>query len=249
MIKEAINRVLELGKANIIETIGEVYSDKQLHPVRPHTNPTQDAICIHTLSGVVDWLASDEGIEARSSGCTVHISDYNRVDVFSLVGDYYRDRHQYVTAKFKPDAFVFDRYHSQEDFIINASSKFVMDQSLKALLKMVSSIQLSETIESSDDGVSQNVVIKNELKRKQEAKVEPFHDLAPYRTFREISQPVSRFLVRTRNDGGGVPTIALFEADNAQWKIDAMERIRNFLSTQMYSAIDEDSLQKINIIM
>lgn len=54
--------------------------------------------------------------------------------------------------------------------------------------------------------------------------------LAPFRTFREITQPLSPFVLRMKQGReGGLPTVALFEADGGKWKLDAIQFIRDYL--------------------
>jgi len=53
--------------------------------------------------------------------------------------------------------------------------------------------------------------------------------LSPFRTFREIEQPESEFLLRIRLDANENPTVALFEADGSAWSIKAMENIVEYV--------------------
>ena len=54
--------------------------------------------------------------------------------------------------------------------------------------------------------------------------------LRPFRTFCEIDQPESPFILRIRNsDGKGVPEIALYEADGGLWKHRAIQGIHAYL--------------------
>lgn len=250
MIKDAIEKILDLASPAIFDELGEKYSSKPIFPIKPHTIPLQRPLEVKTLSGVFDWLVSSEGNEARGNGCTLHIQDFNSVSVFSGINEYHRDRHGYINASFKPDAFVFGKYYRQEDFVINASSKFEMDDNLKNVLKLVSKIRTSEVVTSEDDGISQGVTMTNDVKRLEETKVQPFHDLYPYRTFREIIQPHSRFLLRVRKSGG-YPEVALFEADNSNWKIDAMESIREYFRFRIaeHPEFDDGFFSNVNIIM
>ena len=58
--------------------------------------------------------------------------------------------------------------------------------------------------------------------------------LKPYRTFREVSQPGSLFVVRAkRADDGGLPKVALFEADGGKWKLEAIDNIRQYLTSKI----------------
>lgn len=56
--------------------------------------------------------------------------------------------------------------------------------------------------------------------------------LAPYRTFVEVKQPESKFVFRMRKSEEG-PQAALFEADGGAWKIEAMQRVKEFLEDKL----------------
>ena len=57
----------------------------------------------------------------------------------------------------------------------------------------------------------------------------PIVRLSPYRTFREIEQPESQFLLRIRTDDRGNAEVALFEADGGVWRNEARLRIAEYL--------------------
>lgn len=63
--------------------------------------------------------------------------------------------------------------------------------------------------------------------------------LRPYRTFREVEQPASRFVLRLQSgQGDGMPKAALFEADGGAWRLTAIEAIARWLRTaQMPDAL------------
>ena len=64
---------------------------------------------------------------------------------------------------------------------------------------------------------------------KDASKVSPYWTLLPYRTFREVDQPASLFLLRLSKSGGDKPRFALYEADGGSWQIEAVERIKSYL--------------------
>lgn len=250
MIRDAINRILDL--ANVGERICHItdstgveqsYADKELHPIRPHRLPTQKQIIVTTLTGVTDWLLSEDGKEAREK-CIVHVHDHKKVTVYSSPDSYYRERHQFIEATSLNDEFDFGRFMSVEDFVINASCKFVMDDALKNVIKVVSSLRATDVIQVEDDGISQKLTATRELNRIGEVKLEPFQILRPFRTFREIEQPESRFLLRIKRNGDELPRVALFNADNAEWKLVAMRSAADFIAANL-----TDKKEGINIIM
>jgi hypothetical protein len=245
MIKEAINRILELAPIEIFEFGGEQYTSKPITPVRPHRGHLQCSFEVSTLSGITDWLMSDDGSKAREDGCIVHVIDECNVSVVSYPDDYYReDRHGFIKAKSHPNIFGFGHFHTIEEFIINASSKFEMTENLEKLLLIVSSIKTGDVTTVEDSGIAQSVTVANstDFNRVGHLEISPFQQLKPFRTFSEIEQPESRFLLRVKAEKDRLPTVALFEADNSKWKLDAMKSIAEFLGQKL------DGQKNINII-
>jgi hypothetical protein len=64
---------------------------------------------------------------------------------------------------------------------------------------------------------------------KAEETLRPIVNLAPYRTFSEIDQVVSRFIFRAHADAEGAE-LALFEADGGRWRLAAVQAIATWLS-------------------
>ncbi|OSB00487.1 hypothetical protein B2H85_13365, partial [Clostridium botulinum] len=62
--------------------------------------------------------------------------------------------------------------------------------------------------------------------------------LAPYRTFPEIEQPLSRFIFRMQQG----PSAAIYEADGGAWRNQAMQRIKAYLEEEL------KGIKNINII-
>lgn len=57
--------------------------------------------------------------------------------------------------------------------------------------------------------------------------------LKPYRTFLEVDQPVSEFIFRMKQDKYDGVLCALFEADGGAWKMEATERIKKYLESEL----------------
>lgn len=64
--------------------------------------------------------------------------------------------------------------------------------------------------------------------------VKPIVKLKPYRTFSEVEQPESEFLVRL-SDGGRV---ALYEADGGAWKLQARRNVADYLKENLADLIE-----------
>ncbi len=57
--------------------------------------------------------------------------------------------------------------------------------------------------------------------------------LQPYRTFPEIAQPESEFIIRFKNSDGQRPSIAIFETTSGQWQARALNSIKNWLEREV----------------
>lgn len=59
----------------------------------------------------------------------------------------------------------------------------------------------------------------------------------PYRTFQEVDQPESPFLIRVSERG-----ISFTEADGGMWKLKARETIKAFLEERLQQEVSEGSV-------
>ena len=59
--------------------------------------------------------------------------------------------------------------------------------------------------------------------------MKPRVPLRPFRTFQEVEQPESEFLLRMDEEGN----IGLFEADGGMWKLTARQTVKAFLEAKL----------------
>jgi hypothetical protein len=104
-----------------------------------------------------------------------------------------------------------------------------MAQDLDYVLKIASAISAGKEQTNSDDGISQTVQMKAGVTLKTTETLRPIVNLAPYRTFAEIDQVLSRFIFRAHGDEEGAQ-LALFEADGGRWRLGAVAAIRSWLA-------------------
>ena len=218
MIKEALQYVVGMGKAELHQIDGQEYSDKQLHLIE---EPTAREIELNSLSGMVEYLKSKFD---TNDALMVHVVSPTRVVAFnSLNSNMNRDRFVEATAMI-PD-FSFDRWYDTEQFNIKLQSCFVAGDDKDIILKVVGNIKESQVRTTGDDGVSQMVTAKVGVASVSDVVVPNPVSLRPFRTFVEVKQPESEFVFRMK-DG---PSCALFEADGGAWKLMAMQNIKIYL--------------------
>ena len=94
---------------------------------------------------------------------------------------------------------------------------------------MAANITDQQNEQYSDDGVTQQVVIKSGVAHKDNAIVPNPVNLTPYRTFLEVDQPASDFIFRIRKNEGSAPTFKLVAADGGTWKAEAVANVKKYL--------------------
>lgn len=227
--KETLDRILEINQPHIKDVGGLEYSDKTLNLILP---PYAAPIEIKTLTGLSDFIKNLD--KSTLKEFFFHVQDERSV---SLLGplDNYEHREKLIKACCITNDMRFNSYYSSEKFIILIQSQFTDGEGtypIAELLKVVSLIESKHIEKFSDDGISQSVEIKAGLSSAIEVPIPNPIMLQPYRTFREIDQPVSRFVLRMTQSTGG-PQIALFEADGSQWKFEAMQSIKKWLEKEI----------------
>lgn len=228
MIEKALKFLTEkLAAANIHDINGETYSDKPLH--RINHNPLAEAIEMHTLSSLVDYMKSR--LDSRDD-VFVHVISPTKVKVYSAL-DIEREREYLVEVNAQLPSFRFNEFMNHEEFCINLQSKFVDSPDRALLLKFAGTVEAGSVAQYGDDGVSQKATIKTGVASKSDALVPNPVSLSAYRTFLEVEQPCAQYIFRMKQNSAGGVLCGLFEADGGAWKIEAMDAIKNFLDEEL----------------
>lgn len=229
MIKEALQYIVGLGKAEEHVINGACYSDKPLHRIDTYY-PKADAIEMHTLTSLVDYIKSE--VDEMPPRMIVEVKSPMEVELYSQL-DPNRDRESLVVASARVPGFEFDRFVEHEKFCINLQSKFIPSDDRELILKFAGTVEAGSVSEYGDDGVTQKATIKTGLASKGDAIVPNPVCLRPYRTFLEVEQPESAFVFRMKQDSYGSVMCAVFEADGGAWKMDATQAIKEYLQREL----------------
>jgi hypothetical protein len=148
-----------------------------------------------------------------------------------LTGDYFRNRYVLALAQLdERTGFSFGHWQVLEDFIIGLQVHFVHTDARAAVLKLLGNVKDEAVQTSQDDGVTQTVQAKRGAVLADNVPVPNPVVLAPFRTFREVEQPSSAFILRLKTGG---PSAALFEADGGAWRLEAVRRVSTWLQEQL----------------
>ena len=197
--------------------------------------PKAAPICVATLTGFVDFVERNiDDLDLINSYIAV-IDSPQDVVLSSTLLEQRREREHLLTASLDSDmkTFPFGTFMPQEEFIIKLHSLFEKKEGddFDYVALMVSKIVQADTADTDDDGITQHVTVKRGISGalKDKGEIKPIVRLSPYRTFREIVQPESQFLLRLKTSDSGKVHAALFEAEGGAWRNEARLRIAAYL--------------------
>lgn len=228
MLSELVKSVQDSVKPEIIKIGDKSYSSRELFEIPDE--PLAPVLSTSTLQSVVDYL--ENKIDGETEALFIHIVDFNIVRICKFLNDD-RRREVLLHAEYDSNGFSFSTRHDQESFITALQSSFVETEERLNIQKVVGGLVEDSSVKLTDDGVSQNTVAKSGVTLVDRASIKNPVNLAPFRTFAEIAQPVSPFILRLHRQSDAPPLISLHEADNSKWKIEAINNIKEFLADKV----------------
>lgn len=187
-----------------------------------------DTLALHSLEALVKMVQT----EAANVGEPLYITipDHLTVRCFGQPQPDARFfRQVYYEAKATDVPGFRGGFRDYEKAIIELRSQFSPGEGVDYLLDLLSRISKENGVTTSDNGVSQTVEARQGVALKATVQVRPRVPLRPFRTFQEVEQPESEFLLRLDEDGN----IGLFEADGGMWKLTARQTVKAFLEAKL----------------
>lgn len=221
MIKEALEFLMNAGKAEVIDIDGHNYTTKNLNLQKI---PSPSTIQISTLTGLVEYVKSDIDDLDSYEDIFVHVVSEKSVRVLSTLQDD-ASRHQFLESVAQTPKLILNTYLDAEQFNVMLQSCFLEFGDRAKILSIIGNIKEENVKNTSDDGISQSVVAKKGVVSAEYVTIPNPVILTPFRTFIEVEQPESKFVLRLK-DG---PQAGLFEADGGEWRLASILRIRKYL--------------------
>lgn len=234
MLKELIVYLFNFAKASeriaLVDKVPYHVNGENYKRINP---PTPEAISTSGLNGVVGYIKKE--LSDNKDLRLAVTCDVNALQVRGVLDPVFRGRECYLTTSFGYFDFRFGQYYGVEEFIIKLQSQFDTTEDLSGLLKLVGNIKDGQVIQRQDDGITQEVTAKVGITRLDTVPLVNPVKLKPKRTFAEIDQVETAFIIRGRS-GQQEPTFALFEADGGAWQIEAVKRIQEYLKKEIGDA-------------
>lgn len=228
MTRDALQYVVGLKTAEVLDINGGKYVDKDVHRVDKELRAS--AIQMNTLTSLVDYLKA--GVDSMADKMLVQVVSPMKVRVLSML-DADRKREELVDVEAMIPDFEYGRYMGNERFIIALQSKFIDNDDRALLLQFAGTVKDESIAQYGDDGVTQKATIKTGITSVGDAVVPNPVKLRPFRTFIELEQPESAFVFRMRQAEGHGVECAIFEADGGAWKNAAMKSIKEYLQHEL----------------
>ena len=243
-IKQAIEFIAGLAvkaeKPETIEINGRTYCTKNL--TRYDKPPKAEPIRATTLTSLVDYIK--ESRQELRERMIIQVVSATEVTLYSgLLPE--RDRETLFEVNALLPHFEYGREYEQEAFLVSMQSCFAPSTDREAVTVLASNIVNTQQATYSDDGITQQAVIKTGITTKENALVPNPVKLIPYRTFLEVEQPASEFVFRISEGRGGAPTFKLVAADGGLWKSQAVDNVKGYLMEKLADIPDRE---KITII-
>lgn len=166
MIKEAIayitNLAVQAEKPEVLEINGRTYCTKNM--TRYDKADMADPIKATTLTSLVDYIKQRRD-ELREH-MIIQVVSATEVRMYSGLLDE-RDREELFVVNALLPRFEFGQQYDQESFIVSLQSCFQNNGDREAVAMLASNIVNNQQQEYSDDGITQQAVIKTGITTKQ----------------------------------------------------------------------------------
>lgn len=226
MIKEAIEKIESMAQPIIKEIGGETFAitaDGSANQIRPEIDAPA-TLTLHSLDSLVKLVRTEASQMDKPLYITV--PDHMTAQCFTQPkAELRRERQFYYKAAATDVPGWEDRTQfSFDEAIIAMRTQFQASDDADYALRLLSEITSGAKVTYNDNGVATTVVTQKGIALQGNETIRPIVNLKPYRTFQEVEQPASDFLIRINERG-----INFIAADGGMWKLHARENIKAYL--------------------
>lgn len=236
MLKAAIEKIQELCAPNLFQADGHnflAYKDGGYIEVKPDLEMVEN-IHLSSLDALVKFVKT----EAVKNYSIVYITipDHMRVDCFTRPCEDLLMSREYLYTADATDVPGWDAKVSLsfEEALIALRTRFQPATDTEYALRLLSNITTGGKVTYNDNGVATSIVTKRGIDLQGNEAIKPIIKLRPYRTFQEVAQPESQFLIRINERN-----ITFIEADGGMWKLEARNTVKKYLEEALKEEADD----------
>lgn len=239
MLKAMIEKIADMAYDHTFRTpSGDTYYDngKEVKRVEMAKRWDKSHLDLCSLDALVKVIKAE--IENRAYPGHIYVSVVSPTCVESYTTPFQDvnelSRHNMYTAKAVDVPGFNNVRYEYEEAIIALRSRFQSTADQQYVLQLMGNLVEEQAVETSDDGITQQVQTRKGIALKGVETVKPIVQLKPYRTFQEVDQPESDFLIRL----GDNRSLTITEADGGMWKLQARKIVAEYLSGELAEEIE-----------
>lgn len=232
---EKLYQAIRQDAAPVVQEIdGRKYVDKRLIPAN---EPSPEPLRVSSLTGICDYIQCNVD-NLDTSKLLFVVNDATNVEVLSNLQKPFQQRFSYIEANHKPVELPIGEWKNSLEFntLIQATCADGYDKEI--LLRYIANIKSVGEYGLYDDGKAQQITVKKGISAVENDILPNPVTLAPYRTFLEIEQPTSKFILRVKENEGSF-WFRLTVGDGGEWQNAAKLSILTYF---------KENLPNINII-
>lgn len=232
MLKAFIQEIAKMAGPKTFEKNGEFYASERLVRIDPRKD-MPDKIVLTSLSSICDMVRNEAADLFTDDQILIQVDKYNHVNVLTTLDGEMDRCALYGCCADTPNVCT-GAYMGHENAVIQLRSLYIPNEDSNYLLSLLSCVSQESKVSSKDNGVSQSIEAKTGIALTERVDIKPRVKLQPFRTFLEVDQPESEFIIRLDNNGN----IGLFEADGGVWKLEAVRNIAAYFTEELTDLIE-----------
>lgn len=230
MLKAFVEKIQSMS-FQAVERDGRVLTNQDMTPIR---DAQPDTLKVRTLEGIIDYIRNEN---MNTDDVFIHIADHKTVYLCGKLYGPEKQRDTYVCASAYEIGNQFGSNLKLGDFLTYIQSGFVQDENTAAILRALGNIVDETCVEYADDGMTQRVTARTGITRREIINLPNPVILRPYRTFPDVEQPVSPFVLRVDKIGESIVCL-LKETDGGAWRNAAVAAIKEYyMSEEIYDGL------------
>ncbi len=198
-----------------------------------------DALQVHSLTGLTSYIEANRD-ELKLESLIAHVVSPTRVELIGAIEPIRQQRSVHAVAIVGDPKDVCIGWQLPDEFTIMVKTGCVAGAGdIDAVIRMAGNIKREQSVDVKDDGMSQSVESRAGVTIVERTDVPNPVTLAPYRSFREVTQVESPFLIRFQqgdhyaNHDSEAVVCRLFECDGGSWQNDARELVADYLRSEL----------------
>ncbi len=239
MLKEFIEHIQKTTQPQIVTVSGRTFAvnaEGEANEIRPDIDHPY-ALTLQSLDALVKLVQT----EATNMEAPLYITIPNHLTVNCFGQPNPNSQHHrqfYYEAKATDVPGWGEKVEMGfEEAQIALRTRFQETNDTQYALRLLSEISTGAKITLNDNGIATTVVTKKGIDLQANEAIRPIITLKPYRTFQEIEQPESIFLIRVNTKN-----ITFTEADGGMWKLKARQTVKAFLEEKLADLVQAEGV-------